>query len=162
MLGNDSGSSLTVQSNTTPSHGTVTQNADGSFTYTPDTDYSGPDSYTYTIVDGIGQTSTATVHITVTPTAVDDSATTPPATPVTIDVIPNDHGSSLTVTSVTQPPLGEGSVTIVGGQPVYTPPPGFSGTTTFTYTATDSAGQTATATVTVTVPAAPHAAHGQG
>ena len=50
-------------------------------------------------------------------------------------------------------------MTIVGGQPVYTPPPGFSGTTTFTYTATDSAGQTATATVTVTVPAAPHAAH---
>ena len=159
VLGNDSGSSITVQSNTTPSHGTVTQNADGSFTYTPDTDYSGPDSYTYTIVDGIGQTSTATVHITVTPLAVDDSATTPPATPVTIDVIPNDHGSSLTVTSVTQPPLGEGSVTIVGGKPVYTPPPGFSGTTTFTYTATDSAGQTTTATVTVTVPAAPHAAH---
>ena len=159
VLGNDSGSSITVQSNTAPSHGTVTQNADGSFTYTPDTDYSGPDSYTYTIVDGIGQTSTATVHITVTPLAVDDSATTPPATPVSIDVIPNDHGSSLTVTSVTQPPLGEGSVTIVAGKPVYTPPPGFSGTTTFTYTATDSAGQTTTATVTVTVPAAPHAAH---
>jgi CshA-type fibril repeat protein len=90
------------------------------------------------------------VHLTVTPTAVDDSATTPPNTPVSINVILNDHGSALTVTSVTQP--AHGSVVIVGGEPVFTPPTGFSGTTTFTYTATDAAGQTATATVTVTVP----------
>ncbi|HVM64631.1 MAG TPA: Ig-like domain-containing protein, partial [Acidimicrobiales bacterium] len=155
VLSNDSGSGLTVQSNTAPAHGSVTVHADGSYTYTPDTDYSGPDSFTYTIVDALGATSTATVHLTVTPTAVDDSATTPPATPVTIDVVANDHGSGLTLTTVTQPPKGQGTVKIVGGKAVYTPPAGFSGTTTFTYTVTDSSGQTATATVTVTVPAAP-------
>ena len=158
ILANDSGSGIAVQSNTNPSHGTVTVNADGSYTYTPDPDFSGLDSYTYTIVDSLGATSTATVHLTVTPIAVDDSATTPPNTPVTIDVVPNDHGTTLVVTSVTQPPAGEGSVVITGGKPVYTPPPGFSGTTTFTYTVTDPDGQTATATVTVTVPAAPAAA----
>ncbi|MBK8386163.1 MAG: cadherin-like domain-containing protein [Candidatus Accumulibacter sp.] len=31
-----------------PSHGSVVVNADGSFTYTPDADYHGPDSFTYT------------------------------------------------------------------------------------------------------------------
>jgi CshA-type fibril repeat protein len=159
VLGNDAGSNITVQSNTAPTHGTVTVDADGSYTYLPDPGFSGFDSYTYTIVDDASQVSTATVYLTVTPTAVDDSATTPPHTPVSIDVAFNDHGSALAVTAVTQPPAGEGSVAIVAGEPVYTPPAGYSGTTTFTYTVTDSSGQTATATVTVTVPPVHGAAH---
>ncbi|MBK8577074.1 MAG: cadherin-like domain-containing protein [Candidatus Accumulibacter sp.] len=36
---------------TGPSHGSVVVNADGSFTYTPDADYHGPDSFTYTLTD---------------------------------------------------------------------------------------------------------------
>jgi large repetitive protein len=158
VLANDTGTGITVKSNTDPSHGTVTVNADGGYTYTPDTDYSGPDSYTYTIVDNLGATLTATVNLTVTPVAVDDSVTTRHNTPVTINVVANDHGSALKVTDVTQPPPAEGKVRIVGGKPVYTPRIGFSGTATFTYTVTDSAGQTSTATVTVTVPPAPGAA----
>jgi VCBS repeat-containing protein len=47
-----------------PQHGTLTLNSDGSFLYTPDTGYVGPDSFTYEISDG-EFTSQATVNITV-------------------------------------------------------------------------------------------------
>ena len=70
VLGNDSdpdGDTLTATLNTGPSNGTVVQNADGSFTYTPDPDYNGPDSFTYDISDGNGGTDTAIVNITVNP-----------------------------------------------------------------------------------------------
>ena len=47
--------------------------ANGSFTYTPDSDFSGSDSFTYTVTDADGSTSTATVNVTVT--AVADTPT---------------------------------------------------------------------------------------
>ncbi|NQV56338.1 MAG: tandem-95 repeat protein, partial [Rhodospirillales bacterium] len=49
-----------------PAHGTVVINADGTVTYTPDANYSGSDSFTYTISDGQGGTASATVSLTVT------------------------------------------------------------------------------------------------
>ncbi|MGE4317626.1 MAG: retention module-containing protein [Deferribacterales bacterium] len=58
---------LTIISFTQPSNGTLVLNDNGTFTYTPFGDYNGPDSFTYTISDGNGGTSTATVNITVTP-----------------------------------------------------------------------------------------------
>jgi hypothetical protein len=66
VLGNDTdpdGDALTVTSNTPPSHGAVVVNADGSFTYTPNAGYFGKDSFDYTIDDGNGNTSTATVDL---------------------------------------------------------------------------------------------------
>jgi hypothetical protein len=50
-----------------PAHGTVVANADGSFTYTPDKDYTGADSFTYDMGDGKSLSNFATVHITVAP-----------------------------------------------------------------------------------------------
>jgi CshA-type fibril repeat protein len=159
VLGNDSGTGITVTSTTQPSHGTIAVAADGSYVYTPDPGYSGPDTFTYTITDSLGRTASAPVLITVTPVALPESATTPMGTPVTLSSAANDIGTGLTVTAVTQPAAGTGSVAIVGGKPVYTPPPGFVGVITFTYTVTDASGQTATAVDTVTVtPVAPAAA----
>ena len=68
VLGNDSdvdGDSLSAAVATGPSHGVVTLNADGSFTYTPDSTFSGTDTFTYTVDDGNGGTDTATVSINV-------------------------------------------------------------------------------------------------
>src|SRR6185312_1904960 len=48
-------------------HGTVALNPDGSVSYTPTTNYNGTDSFSYTISDGHGGTSTAQVNLTVTP-----------------------------------------------------------------------------------------------
>jgi len=58
LLTNDSGTGITVTSHTSSSHGTVTVNADGSYTYTPATGYVGPDSFGYTITDTYGQSAT--------------------------------------------------------------------------------------------------------
>ena len=58
-------STLTITEKTNGSHGTVTiTNAGLNLTYTPDADYNGTDSFTYTISDGY-KTDTATVNVTI-------------------------------------------------------------------------------------------------
>ena len=74
VLANDTdadGNPLTVTGVTQPSHGTAVVNADNTVTYTPAANYNGADSFTYTIGDGHGGTSTATVRLTVS--AVNDA-----------------------------------------------------------------------------------------
>ena len=91
VLSNDSdvdGDSLSVVGTTDPSNGSIVDHGDGTVTYTPDPNFHGIDSFTYTISDGNGGTDTATVTITVDPVnddpdAVNDSDTTPEDTPVT-------------------------------------------------------------------------------
>jgi ELWxxDGT repeat protein len=48
-----------------PAHGTLTPNADGSFTYTPVAGYVGPDSFTYQASDSIDPSNVATASLTV-------------------------------------------------------------------------------------------------
>ncbi|MEZ5138888.1 MAG: Ig-like domain-containing protein [Acidimicrobiales bacterium] len=56
IVGNDSGTGIEVGSYEQPAHGTVTVEADGSLTYTPDDGFAGVD-VTYAIVDEVGQTA---------------------------------------------------------------------------------------------------------
>jgi len=74
VLGNDTDldDTLTVIS-ATAANGTVTINADGTLNYTPNANYNGTDTITYTVSDGRGGTSTASVPITIT--AVNDAPT---------------------------------------------------------------------------------------
>ncbi|TXH13654.1 MAG: tandem-95 repeat protein, partial [Gammaproteobacteria bacterium] len=69
ILGNDSdpveGSALTAVLDAGPSHGILTLNANGGFSYTPDADYFGGDSFTYFANDGTDNSAAATVTITV-------------------------------------------------------------------------------------------------
>jgi VCBS repeat-containing protein len=71
VLGNDSdpdpGTTLTAILVAPPQHGSLALNPNGSFTYTPATNYDGPDSFTYRASDGSLQSAVATVNITVTP-----------------------------------------------------------------------------------------------
>ena len=55
---------------TQAAHGTVTVNPDGSYSYQPDADYSGPDSFTFQVFDG-ATSSSATVDLVVS--AVNDA-----------------------------------------------------------------------------------------
>ena len=50
-----------------PAHGSLTLNPNGSFTYVPNADYFGTDSFTYRVSDGATQSNVATVIVTVTP-----------------------------------------------------------------------------------------------
>jgi uncharacterized repeat protein (TIGR01451 family) len=55
-----------------PEHGSVTVNADGTLTYTPDDGYTGNDSFTFSVCDTgrpVQACDTGTVHVTVTPVA---------------------------------------------------------------------------------------------
>jgi len=148
-----------------PANGTVVANGDGTVTYTPDANFFGTNTFTYTVSDGTVLSSPATVTITVNPvndapTAVNDVATVPAAIPIAINVLANDIDIDGT--------LNTGSVAIVGqpangtatvnpaGTITYTSNTGFTGTNTFTYTVRDNNGalsNTATATVTVTAAA---------
>ncbi|WP_175472164.1 MULTISPECIES: Ig-like domain-containing protein [unclassified Curtobacterium] len=152
VLGNDLGTGLTVDSNTAPAHGTVSvDKASGTFTYTPADGFSGTDTFRYTAVDASGAPTTATVRITVAPTAADDAVSTTTGTPVSVAVQRNDRGTDLTTTIVRGPANGT-AVVEQDGTVSYTPAAGTSGVDTFEYTVTDGDGVTSTpATVTVTV-----------
>ena len=47
-------------------HGTVVVNTDGTYTYTPNPDFNGADSFTFTANDGAGGSNTATISLTST------------------------------------------------------------------------------------------------
>ncbi len=161
VLANDidvDGDPLTVTA-ATAANGTVTINPDGTITYTPNGNFNGNDTITYTISDGRGGFSTATIGVTVTviaandpPDAVNDVAATREEVPVTVNVLANDsdpEGNPLTVTAATAP---NGTVTINPDNTItYTPNLDFNGTDTITYTVSDGQGGFSTATITVTV-----------
>jgi Big-like domain-containing protein len=160
VLANDTdpdGDALTVQSVTQPAHGTATTNGTTA-TYTPNTNFTGTDTFTYTVRDTAGNTATAKVTVTVSatpnrpPVAANDAASTTKNTAVTIDVLANDtdpDGDQLSVQSVTDPP--HGTATNNGNSVTYTPDSNFVGTDTFNYTVSDGRGGTSSAMVTVNV-----------
>ena len=167
VLANDTdanGDPLTASKNANPLHGTVTVNANGSFTYTPTTGYVGPDSFKYKASDGTAQSTAATVSITVTssnaaPVATADSYSTAQNTALNVPapgVLSNDtdaNGDPLTAAKITNP--GHGSVTLnADGSFTYTPTTGYTGPDSFTYKASDGTAQSAAATVSITVNAA--------
>jgi VCBS repeat-containing protein len=160
VLANDTdvdSATLTAALGTDVTRGSLTLNGDGSFTYTPDADFYGTDTFIYTVSDGTA-TDTATVTITVTPVndppiAVDDSYEVAEDTvltvPVLTGVLANDTDvDSATLTAALGTDVTRGSLTLHSdGSFIYTPDADFYGTDTFTYTVSDS---TATVTITVT------------
>jgi len=149
------GDPLEIESVTSPGNGSV-KIVDGELVYTPDPGFDGVDMFTYTVSDGRGGTSTATVFIAVVlvndaPIAQDDSVPTIEGEGVTVPVLNNDSdpdGDPIAIIAVTQPTGG--SVTIEGNDLLYEPDDGFIGTDTFEYTIADDSGSTSTATVTIT------------
>ncbi|MEM9063562.1 MAG: calcium-binding protein, partial [Pseudomonadota bacterium] len=117
----------------------------------------GLETFSYTVSDGQGGTSTANVSITVDlvnqpPQAVDDAATTVLDTPVTIDVLANDtdlESDPFDLLSVSTP--DNGTAVIQNGEILYTPTTGFFGFDGFSYTITDSQGNSSSADVSLTV-----------
>ncbi|MCA1683913.1 MAG: tandem-95 repeat protein [Actinobacteria bacterium] len=142
-------------------HGAILLSPNGSFSYAPDADFAGTDTYIYRASDGSGGTADATVTFTVTPVndapvAGDDAYTTAAGTPLAVGtpgVLSNDidvDADTLSANSPSDPP--KGSVTLnADGSFTYTPDGGFNGTDTFTYAVGDGNGGLDTATVTVTV-----------
>ncbi len=157
----DSGDTLTASLETDVSNGTLTLNSDGSFSYTPNANFFGEDSFTYIANDGTEDSTPAAVTIAVNavndaPVAVDDSYGTNEETPLTVDapgVLSNDtdvDDEVLTATLATDAASGT-LVLNADGSFSYTPDAGFSGTDSFTYVANDGTADSAPATVTIAV-----------
>lgn len=154
VLDNDTGRHLSVVDVTDPINGgLVAINSGTTITYTPDRDFTGVDTFTYTVSDGFTP-SVGSVTVTVTPallSAQDDFASTIGRNTVTVRVLDNDAGSGLSVSAVTQPAHGvsaraDGNTTVT-----YQAAVGFAGIDTFTYTITDSGARTDVGNVQVQV-----------
>ncbi len=160
ILDNDTdveGNTLTAVKVSDPAHGALTLNSDGSFSYIPNADFNGADSFSYQANDGTINSNIATVNITVTP--VNDAPvitgqadlSTPEDTALTItlnnltvtdpdNTYPTDF--SLTVQSGT-------NYTLVGN--TLTPAADFNGTLTVPVIVNDGAADSDIYNLTVTV-----------
>ena len=164
VLANDTdpnvGDVLSVTAVTQGTNGAVTNNGTD-VTYTPNPDFNGADSFTYTVSDGNGGSDIATVTITVNaindaPVAADDAYTTDedsflnPSMPGVLGNDADADGDPLTAALVTGP--ANGTLTLLAtGEFAYTPDADFNGSDSFTYVANDGTVDSNTATVSITV-----------
>ncbi|WP_068604245.1 Ig-like domain-containing protein [Paenibacillus swuensis] len=148
------GDPLSITLNAPPTNGTAVVAADGNFTYTPNLNFIGIDSFTIIVSDPFGLSAIATVTVTVydlPPTVSDLALRTPENIAVSSQVNATDpNGDPLTFTLGASPVNGT-AVVNPDGSLIYTPNTGFIGTDAFTVVVSDPAGATAIATVVVTV-----------
>ncbi|MBE5125419.1 tandem-95 repeat protein [Vibrio parahaemolyticus] len=138
-------------------NGTLVDNGDGTWTFTPQIDDDTEVSFTFDIIDDedlvvSGSANLDILPINDAPNAENDVITTEEDTAVTIDVLVNDsdvEGDALSIQSASVP-SEQGSVDIVDGKLVFTPAENFNGEATITYIVTDG-DLTDEAKVTVTV-----------
>ncbi|EGQ8510500.1 tandem-95 repeat protein [Vibrio parahaemolyticus] len=138
-------------------NGTLVDNGDGTWTFTPQIDDETEVSFTFDIIDDedlvvSGSANLDILPINDAPNAKNDVITTEEDTAVTIDVLVNDsdvEGDVLSIQSASVP-SEQGSVDIVDGKLVFTPAENFNGEATITYIVTDG-DLTDEAKVTVTV-----------
>ncbi|TOP37114.1 RTX toxin, partial [Vibrio parahaemolyticus] len=138
-------------------NGTLVDNGDGTWTFTPQIDDDTEVSFTFDIIDDEDLVVSSSANLDIlpindAPNAENDVITTEEDTAVTIDVLVNDsdvEGDALSIQSASVP-SEQGSVDIVDGKLVFTPAENFNGEATITYIVTDG-DLTDEAKVTVTV-----------
>lgn len=171
LLGNDldpDGDSLQVSSTvvTTPAHGTVQLSSDGAFSYTPEQNYSGEDSFVYQVTDGQGGTAQARVSLRIdmpnsAPIARNDSYQLPEDETLVVNiasgVLANDSdpdGDSISLESELLSTVQNGQLILApDGSFSYIPHQDFFGTDSFSYQIRDEEGLVGQATVVLTVAA---------
>ena len=162
VLANDTdpnNDALTAMLIASVTHGTLQLNANGSFTYTPASNFIGTDSFTYRASDGNAESGRAQVTITVfnrPPVANDDSFSGNEDAVLTVPtpgVLGNDtdrDGNSLTAVLVAN--VSHGTIQLnANGSFTYTPATNFNGTDSFAYAASDGIAVSGSATVTIIV-----------
>ncbi|MHA3775157.1 DUF7453 family protein [Verrucomicrobiota bacterium sgz303538] len=154
VLANDSdpdGDVTTIVDLGTPEHGSVT--TDGNIIrYQPGLNFTGNDTFSYTISDGVNGVATAVVTLqNAQPTALADTLHVPwTAGPLVLNVRENDadpDGDEHVIIAVSNGSLGSASTD--GNTLTYSPGEGFTGSDSFTYTISDRHGGLATGTVTL-------------
>jgi len=167
VLSNDTdadGDALSIDSYTNPSYGTL-RLMGGSLFYTPDENYTGEDSFTYSVVDPLGGSATETVTLAVTevndaPVTIGDvlNVEEGSADGITVNLLSNDYdreSDAFTLTSIGAASHGA-AVINEDGTVTYTPGQAgdgsnYAGHDEFAYEVTDENGAKATGTVSITV-----------
>jgi hypothetical protein len=139
------------------SHGTVTVNPNGTYTYSPAENYNGPDSFDFKVTDQFGASNTYSVDLTVSP--VNDapkganatvSTQKDAAASGTLPVATDAEGEAFSYALAQQATKGIATVDVNGAYS-YIPNPGYTGADSFTYSVTDIHGATNTYSVQVNV-----------
>ncbi|WP_346188841.1 tandem-95 repeat protein [Rubritalea halochordaticola] len=136
-----------------PQHGTLVNNA-GNWVYTPQANYHGTDSISFTVADGSGGTDTGTLTLTVlpvndAPVAVAQSVQVNEDESLLIDQLGTDlDGDALTFTASSP---AHGTLTVQAGQWLYVPAADYHGADSFSFTVNDGNGGQSSAQVTITV-----------
>ena len=151
----DGNTTFTIATQATNGSASIVNNQ---LVYTPNANYNGSDSFTYTATNNVGGTAIGTCSVTINPvndgpaaasaaiTCDEDDQAGGRATPVVTDVDDNSH----TFIVLTQP--ANGSAVVVNNELGYTPTTAnFNGSDSFTFSATDSGGLSVSGTATVTV-----------
>ena len=150
--------SLTASVVLDPLHGSVTFNADGSFSYLPDTNFVGVDAFDFLVNDGSDDSNVATVTISVTntnPTTSGSSGSTEFNTPLIGAVFGTDADNDSLTASLVSEPL-HGLLTLSSdGSFVYAPDIDFAGMDSFEFHFTDGAAASNLATFSITIFAGP-------
>jgi VCBS repeat-containing protein len=158
VLSNDNdadGDHLTAIKLTDPTHGTLNFSSNGSFTYMPDANYNGTDSFTYYCTDGLLNSNIASVNITITPVndapvanaqSVTTAEDTAKAITLTASDADNDPLSWIIVAGPTH-----GSLSGVAPALTYTPNANYFGSDSFTFKVNDGHVDSNTATVSITI-----------
>jgi VCBS repeat-containing protein len=141
---------------TAPAHGKLGGNG-SSFTYTPDPNFNGTETFTFKANDGLVDSNVATVQINIkpvndSPVANPDAETTNQEVPITINVLTNDtdiDGDKLVLTNVSN--ARGGKAEIIGNAVKFTPDQGFVGNGSFEYLVSDGNGGAAKGVVTVKI-----------
>ncbi len=162
VLSNDTGledAPVVVTISTNPTNGTVVVESDNTITYTPNSEYFGSDSFSYTVTDANGDTDNADVSIAVSeahnsvPIAENDYAQTRINVPVNIAILDNDTGlEDLPISLSVSHSGNEGSTIVENNNTItYTPALNYIGQATFRYAVSDANGDQSVGTVTVDV-----------
>jgi len=150
------GDPLTYSITAQPAHGILSGTLPN-FTYTPNPNYFGPDTFSFKANDSHIDSNTATITLTIlsindAPVADSKAITTQMGISVPITLTGSDvENSPLTFTVVANPSNG----ILSGSSPnlIYTPNGGYSGIDSFTYTSNDTLATSPIATVTINITA---------
>ncbi|MEM8503558.1 MAG: DUF4347 domain-containing protein, partial [Cyanobacteria bacterium P01_D01_bin.1] len=145
----DTPTTITAVETTSANGGTIIDNGDATYTYTPAAGFVGTDTFSYTITDVDGDTSTAVVTVEVSatnsvPVAAADSALTGQDTAITLSetaLLNNDSLGDAPTTITTVETTSANGGTIIDnadGTYTYTPAAGFVGVDGFSYTIADA------------------------
>ena len=162
LLANDSDvdfDTLSIASVTQPSSGTLTDNGDGTYTYTPGLNFHGSDSFSYTVSDGNGGSDGATVNLTVNQVndpgvfGGDLSANTSEDSSVggVATFADSIDGSSSPNFSVTTNAANGSASVDASGNWSYTPNANFNGADSFVVSVVDDDGNVESQTISITV-----------